>query len=112
MRELAGKVAVVTGAASGIGLAIARQLGDDGMRVMLADIEESALAAAADALAAEGIETAATVVDVSNADLQAGSADSFRVIRVRACATWQVVARGQQRCLPVMFLILVLVLSS
>ena len=47
MRDLSGKVAVVTGAASGIGLALSRRLGADGMRVMMADVEEPALAAAA-----------------------------------------------------------------
>lgn len=39
MSELAGKVAVVTGAASGIGLAIARKLASQGTRVTLADID-------------------------------------------------------------------------
>jgi NAD(P)-dependent dehydrogenase (short-subunit alcohol dehydrogenase family) len=68
MQNLAGKVAVVTGAASGIGLAISRRLGADGMRVMMADVEEQALAAAAKALAREGIEAATTVTDVSDAD--------------------------------------------
>jgi NAD(P)-dependent dehydrogenase (short-subunit alcohol dehydrogenase family) len=68
MRNLAGKIAVVTGAASGIGLALSRRLGTDGMRVMMADIEEPALAAAARSLAAEGIEAATTVTDVSDAD--------------------------------------------
>jgi NAD(P)-dependent dehydrogenase (short-subunit alcohol dehydrogenase family) len=86
MRELAGKVAVVTGAASGIGLAIARQLGTDGMRVMLADVEEQALATAAEALAAEGIEIAATVTDVSDADsvqsLASATLDRFGIVHV------------------------------
>jgi NAD(P)-dependent dehydrogenase (short-subunit alcohol dehydrogenase family) len=86
MRDLAGKVAVVTGAASGIGLAVARQLGADGMRVMLADVEEPALAAAADALAAEGIDTAAVVVDVSDADsvqsLASATFDRFGTVHV------------------------------
>jgi NAD(P)-dependent dehydrogenase (short-subunit alcohol dehydrogenase family) len=68
MRDLAGKVAVVTGAASGIGLALSRRLGADGMRVMMADVEEPALAAAARSLAAEGIEAATAVTDVSDAD--------------------------------------------
>jgi NAD(P)-dependent dehydrogenase (short-subunit alcohol dehydrogenase family) len=68
MRDLTGKVAVVTGAASGIGLALSRRLGADGMRVMMADVEEAALAAAVRTLAAEGIETAATVTDVSDPD--------------------------------------------
>jgi NAD(P)-dependent dehydrogenase (short-subunit alcohol dehydrogenase family) len=68
MLDLAGKVAVVTGAASGIGLAVSRRLGADGMRVMMADIEEPALSAAADSLAAEGIDTAVAVTDVSDAE--------------------------------------------
>jgi|SRR5450755_271145 NAD(P)-dependent dehydrogenase (short-subunit alcohol dehydrogenase family) len=68
MRKLAGKVAVVTGAASGIGLALSRRLGADGMRVMMADLDEAALTAAARSLAAEGIEAAATVTDVSDPD--------------------------------------------
>ena len=68
MLDLAGKVAVVTGAASGIGLAVSRRLGADGMRVMMADIEEPALSAAAASLAAEGIDTAVAVTDVSDAE--------------------------------------------
>ncbi|MBV9452072.1 MAG: SDR family NAD(P)-dependent oxidoreductase [Streptosporangiaceae bacterium] len=68
MRHLAGKIAVVTGAASGIGLALSRRLGADGMSVMMADVEETALAAAAEELSAEGIEVAATVTDVSDAE--------------------------------------------
>jgi NAD(P)-dependent dehydrogenase (short-subunit alcohol dehydrogenase family) len=68
MQHLTGKTAVVTGAASGIGLALSRRLGAEGMRVMMADVEEPALAAAARSLAAEGIEAASTVTDVSDAD--------------------------------------------
>ena len=46
MRELAGKTAFVTGGASGIGLALGRAFVQAGMKVMLADIEANALAAA------------------------------------------------------------------
>jgi NAD(P)-dependent dehydrogenase (short-subunit alcohol dehydrogenase family) len=67
MQDLAGKTAVVTGAASGIGLALSRRLGSDGMRVMMADIEAPVLADAAGKLAAEGIEVAHAVTDVSDA---------------------------------------------
>jgi NAD(P)-dependent dehydrogenase (short-subunit alcohol dehydrogenase family) len=43
MEELSGKVAVVTGGASGIGLALARAFLAEGMRVVVADVEEAAL---------------------------------------------------------------------
>ena len=43
MKTFKGKVAVITGAASGIGCAIARHCAQEGMKVVLADIEESAL---------------------------------------------------------------------
>ena len=46
MRELAGKTAFVTGAASGIGLGIATAFAQAGAKVMLCDIDEVALAAA------------------------------------------------------------------
>ena len=45
MREFAGKTAVVTGAASGMGLAFARRFAAEGMNVVLADIEQDALEA-------------------------------------------------------------------
>jgi NAD(P)-dependent dehydrogenase (short-subunit alcohol dehydrogenase family) len=65
MERLEGRVAVVTGAASGIGLALARRLGAEGMRVVLADVEEAALAAAEAELVARGVETIAVRCDVS-----------------------------------------------
>jgi NAD(P)-dependent dehydrogenase (short-subunit alcohol dehydrogenase family) len=86
MRDLSGKVAVVTGAASGIGLALSRRLGADGMRVMMADVEEPALAAAAVSLADEGIEAATAVTDVSDADavdaLARATLDRFGAVHV------------------------------
>ena len=54
MTDLSGKVAVVTGAASGIGFAIAERCIAEGMNVVLADIEEDALELAADRLAQRG----------------------------------------------------------
>jgi len=48
MDRLAGKVAVVTGAGSGIGLASARRLAQEGARVVCADLDETAGAAAAE----------------------------------------------------------------
>ena len=67
MDKFDGKTAVVTGAASGIGLAIARRLGAEGMRVVLADVEDDALATAAAELAAAGVESIAVRTDVSRA---------------------------------------------
>jgi NAD(P)-dependent dehydrogenase (short-subunit alcohol dehydrogenase family) len=46
MRDFEGKVAVVTGAASGIGLGLATRFAQEGMKVVLADVEEPALDAA------------------------------------------------------------------
>jgi NAD(P)-dependent dehydrogenase (short-subunit alcohol dehydrogenase family) len=66
MRELAGKVAVVTGAASGIGLAMSTRFAREGMKVVLADIEAAALTQAVTALRAEGFEVSGIVTDVSD----------------------------------------------
>jgi NAD(P)-dependent dehydrogenase (short-subunit alcohol dehydrogenase family) len=50
MKNFKGKTAVITGAASGIGLALARRAGAAGMRLVLADIDEKSLRDAANAL--------------------------------------------------------------
>jgi NAD(P)-dependent dehydrogenase (short-subunit alcohol dehydrogenase family) len=52
MEDLEGRVAVVTGAASGIGLALAQQLASEGMRVVLSDLPGQRLDAAASAVTA------------------------------------------------------------
>ena len=66
MKELSGKTAVVTGGASGIGLAMAETFADAGMRVVLADIEAPALDAAVDRLEGKGVEAIGVVTDVSD----------------------------------------------
>lgn len=67
MQDLQSKVAVVTGAASGIGRALAGAFAAEGMRLVLADVETNALDEAAAALRAKGAEVHAVVTDVSDA---------------------------------------------
>lgn len=64
MHELSSKVAVVTGAASGIGLALATRFTAEGMKVVLADVETAPLAAAESALRAQGAAVLAVRTDV------------------------------------------------
>ena len=66
MKDLQGKVAVVTGGASGIGLALARRFGTDGCSVMLADIEKAALDEAVSLLREEGIRAEGLICDVAD----------------------------------------------
>jgi NAD(P)-dependent dehydrogenase (short-subunit alcohol dehydrogenase family) len=68
MQQLRGRVAVVTGAASGIGFAMAERFTAEGMRVVLADVEESALSHAADQLRSTGAEVVSVGCDVSHKD--------------------------------------------
>jgi NAD(P)-dependent dehydrogenase (short-subunit alcohol dehydrogenase family) len=63
-----GRVAVVTGAASGIGFALSERFAAEGMRVVMADIEEPALAEAADLLAGRGAEVLPVPTDVARDD--------------------------------------------
>ncbi len=66
MLELKGKVAVVTGAASGIGRGLAERFAQEGMRLVLADIEPGALEATATALRDKAADMATLVTDVSD----------------------------------------------
>ncbi len=68
MKNLAGKVAVVTGAASGIGLALAERFAAEGMKVVMADIEAGPLATAATAVRRKAPATLELRVDVSKPD--------------------------------------------
>src|SRR4051794_11472372 len=66
--ELAGRTAVVTGAARGIGLGISRKLAEAGATVWMVDRDESAATAAAAAVAADGWLTRAHGADVGDLD--------------------------------------------
>lgn len=68
MREFTNKTVVITGAASGLGLAMARAFQREGMRVVLGDLPGPALEAARDSLAGQGGEVLAIPVDVSDVD--------------------------------------------
>ena len=75
MRDLAGKTAFVTGAASGIGLGVATRLAQAGVRVMMCDIEQAALEAAVVELKrTTNADIDAVLADVSlRAELQAAA---------------------------------------
>jgi len=81
-----GKVAVVTGAASGIGFALAERFATAGMHVVLADVDESGLDRAAERLGARGVETLTVRTDVSDEDavlaLAATATDRFGTVHV------------------------------
>jgi NAD(P)-dependent dehydrogenase (short-subunit alcohol dehydrogenase family) len=61
-----GKVAVVTGAASGIGLGLSERFAAEGMNVVMADVEEPALSKAASALAGNGASVLPVLTDVAD----------------------------------------------
>jgi NAD(P)-dependent dehydrogenase (short-subunit alcohol dehydrogenase family) len=66
MERLEGRVAVVTGGASGIGRAMGERFGQEGMKVVLADVEAPALEATVKELQADGIDVMGLVTDVAN----------------------------------------------
>lgn len=72
MKEFKDKVAVITGAASGIGRGLAKRCAQEGMKVVLADIEEPVLLQTKKELQSTGAEVLAVRTDVSKAsDVQA-----------------------------------------
>lgn len=68
MKDFSGKVAVITGGGAGIGAAIAKRLADEGMHLVLADINTEALVSTARAFAERGVEVTTIPTDVSNPD--------------------------------------------
>ncbi|MGQ0825199.1 MAG: SDR family NAD(P)-dependent oxidoreductase [Actinomycetota bacterium] len=88
MQDFVGRVAVVTGGASGIGLGLARRFAAEGMKVVVGDVEKDALDAAVAELRAGGSEIEGVVTEVSDAaQVQAladAAVDRFGAIHV-AC---------------------------
>jgi len=86
MKDFRDKVAVVTGAASGIGRAVAERFAAEGMKVVLADIEQGALAKTEGEMKASGATVLAVSTDVSKAtDVQAladKTIDAFGAVHV------------------------------
>jgi NAD(P)-dependent dehydrogenase (short-subunit alcohol dehydrogenase family) len=76
MRDFAGKVVVVTGAADGIGKALAGAFAAAGARLVLADIDGPKLEAAGQELAGLGTEVIAVATDVSDRDQVTGLRDA------------------------------------
>jgi NAD(P)-dependent dehydrogenase (short-subunit alcohol dehydrogenase family) len=76
VEDFQGAGAVITGGASGIGLATARQLGARGARLVLADVERTALDAAVDELRAAGVEAHGVECDVRSLEQVASLADT------------------------------------
>ena len=68
MKEFRGKVAVITGAASGIGRGLAERCAQEGMKVVLADVDEAALAQTERELRRAGADVIAVRTDVSKSD--------------------------------------------
>jgi NAD(P)-dependent dehydrogenase (short-subunit alcohol dehydrogenase family) len=86
MKDFKDRIAVVTGAASGIGLATAHRFADEGMHLVLADIEREALDAAEDAIKAKGVDVLARRTDVMSEDavneLADAAFDKFGTVHV------------------------------
>lgn len=77
MQNIENKVAVVTGAASGIGLGITRALIAEGVHVAMLDVEESALEAAHASLPATNVDVQKHVCDVSSRDAVRATAEAI-----------------------------------
>jgi NAD(P)-dependent dehydrogenase (short-subunit alcohol dehydrogenase family) len=86
MKDFRDRVAVVTGAASGIGRALAERFGDEGMKVVLADVEEDALRQAEAEFREKGVDVLGVRTDVSKPEdlekLAQQTLDTFGAVHV------------------------------
>ena len=76
MQDLSGKVAVITGGASGIGNALARQFASEGARIVIGDVEAEALEHAVSELKASDVEVEGVVTDVTDPKQMQALADA------------------------------------
>ena len=77
MEDLKDKVAVITGGASGIGKAMAEKFAAEGMKLVLADVEQKALDGVVESFKANGVDVIGVCTDVSKeADVQNLSAET------------------------------------
>lgn len=81
MKDLSGKVAFITGGASGLGLGMAKAFGREGMKVMLADIDQAVLAGALQELRDLQVRAEGVICDV-------GSRGSVREAALKTIATF------------------------
>ena len=97
MKDLAGRTAVVTGAAGGIGLALTERFVAAGMSVVMADIEEETLAREATRLETDGASVLGVLTDVRDPTAveslrrigEIGEATRGRVLRRNAEPIWR-----------------------
>jgi NAD(P)-dependent dehydrogenase (short-subunit alcohol dehydrogenase family) len=86
VKEFKDKIAVVTGGASGIGRAMADRFGAEGMKVVLADVEEEALQRAEGEMREKGVDVIGVRTDVSKPEemekLAARTLDAFGAVHV------------------------------
>jgi NAD(P)-dependent dehydrogenase (short-subunit alcohol dehydrogenase family) len=86
MRKFRDKVAVITGSASGIGLAMAARFAREGMKLVLADVEKGRLDEVTAGFQKDGVEVLAVETDVSNAEqmdaLGAATLEAFGVAHI------------------------------
>lgn len=86
MQDMDGRVAVITGGASGIGLGMARAFAGAGMKLVIADLDDQAMDAAAIELSSSGAEVITSRCDVSDHDqvsaLAATALDRFGKVNV------------------------------
>lgn len=98
MRELAGRTAVVTGGASGIGRALVERFAEEGMNVVVSDVDESGIDAGVAAALARGVGAIGVRSDVAQRGdveaLAAATIDAFGAVHV-VCNNAGVVVGGR-----------------